>query len=188
MSRVRDILLKLLLALRVDRAAERMASLGAQLKVQRYRAKGIPLNFVPQGGYQFEIAGDLSLFSIDATSHIKSGTFIEASGGVTIGRYFHTGRALTIFSTDHRYKGAQAIPYDDQTLCLPVSIGDFVWCGANVTILPGVTIGDGAVVGAGSVVTRAVPPLAVVAGNPARIISHRDTAHFEELKSRGCFY
>jgi len=42
--------------------------------------------------------------------------------------------------------------------------------GANATILPGIEIGEGALVGAGSVVTRDVPPGAVVAGNPARVI------------------
>ena len=51
-----------------------------------------------------------------------------------------------------------------------VTIGDNVWIGTGAVVLPGVTIGDGAVVGAGSVVTCDVPPEAVVAGNPARII------------------
>lgn len=50
------------------------------------------------------------------------------------------------------------------------------WIGANVTILPGVTIGENAVVGAGSVVTRDIPPYVVAAGNPARVIrAIRDT-------------
>ena len=53
----------------------------------------------------------------------------------------------------------------------PVHIGDNVWIGTGVTILPGVTIGDGAVVAAGSVVTSNVPDRALVAGNPARLIS-----------------
>ena len=55
-----------------------------------------------------------------------------------------------------------------------VLIGDRVWIGYRSVILPGVSIGDGAVVGAGSVVTRDVPPYAIVAGNPARIIGERN--------------
>lgn len=52
----------------------------------------------------------------------------------------------------------------------PVRIGDKVWVGFGVSILPGVTIGEGAVVGAASVVTRDVEAWTVVAGNPARVI------------------
>ncbi len=53
----------------------------------------------------------------------------------------------------------------------PVVIGDAVWIGARVLILPGVTIGDHAVIGAGAVVTESVPARAVVSGNPARIVA-----------------
>jgi acetyltransferase-like isoleucine patch superfamily enzyme len=52
----------------------------------------------------------------------------------------------------------------------PIRIGDHAWIGFNSIILKGVTIGEGAVVAAGSVVTKDVPPFAVVAGNPARVI------------------
>jgi maltose O-acetyltransferase len=51
---------------------------------------------------------------------------------------------------------------------LPITIGDDVWLGGTVVVLPGVTIGDRAVVGAGSVVTRDVPAEVVAAGNPYR--------------------
>lgn len=54
-----------------------------------------------------------------------------------------------------------------------VIIGNDVWIGTEAVILSGVTIGDGAVIGARSVVTRDVPPYAVVAGNPARLVKRR---------------
>jgi len=50
-----------------------------------------------------------------------------------------------------------------------VTIGNDVWTGHNVNILPGVSVGDGAVIGAGSVVTKDVPPYAIVAGAPAQV-------------------
>ncbi|WP_290377355.1 DapH/DapD/GlmU-related protein, partial [Paramuribaculum intestinale] len=54
----------------------------------------------------------------------------------------------------------------------PVTIGDNVWIGGCVTILPGVTVGHDSVIGAGSVVTKDVAPHTVVAGNPAGVIRH----------------
>ena len=54
-----------------------------------------------------------------------------------------------------------------------VKIGNDVWIATNVTILRGVEIGDGAVIAAGSVVTKSVPPYAVVGGNPAKFIKWR---------------
>ena len=52
----------------------------------------------------------------------------------------------------------------------PVRIGDDAWLGANVTVLPGVTIGNGAVVAAGAVVSRDVEENTVVGGVPARVL------------------
>ena len=55
-----------------------------------------------------------------------------------------------------------------------LTIGNDVWVGANVVILPGCEkIGDGACIGAGSIVTKDVPPYAIVAGNPAKLIRYR---------------
>lgn len=52
----------------------------------------------------------------------------------------------------------------------PIIIGNGVWLGGNVVVLPGVTIGDRAVIGAGSVVTKDIPPDTVAVGNPCRVI------------------
>ena len=53
---------------------------------------------------------------------------------------------------------------------IPVSIGNNVWIGGNVVILPGVSIGDNVVIGAGSVVTKSIPDNVIATGNPCRII------------------
>ena len=53
------------------------------------------------------------------------------------------------------------------------NIGNNVWVGDSVIILPGVTIGDGAVIGAGSIVTKNISPFAIAVGNPAKVIKFR---------------
>lgn len=57
---------------------------------------------------------------------------------------------------------------------LPITIGNDVWIGARVTIMDGINIGNGAVIAAGAVVTKDVPPYAIVGGVPARIIRYRE--------------
>lgn len=172
--------------LRLDRLVDKLINAYRRTKAVRFSEQFRGKIFF-QGEGEVLITGDVSKFSIDPTSHLKSHTFIEASGGVTIGRYFHTGRGLTIYSSNHKYDGAEAIPYGHEYIRKPVVIRDFVWCGANVTIVPGVTIGEGAIVGAGSVVTKDVPEGAIVGGNPAKVIKYRDMIGFNELKEAGRF-
>lgn len=59
---------------------------------------------------------------------------------------------------------------DKLEAALPITIGDNVWLGGGVIVLPGVTIGDNSVVGAGAVVTKSIPADVVAVGNPARLI------------------
>ena len=60
--------------------------------------------------------------------------------------------------------------YRFRTYALPIKIGNGCWIGANVVVLPGVTIGGGAVIGAGSVVTKDIPANVVAVGNPCRVV------------------
>jgi len=55
-------------------------------------------------------------------------------------------------------------------IAFPITVGDNVWIGGGVSVLPGVTIGDNSVIGAGSVVTKDIPPGVIAAGNPCRVI------------------
>jgi virginiamycin A acetyltransferase len=58
----------------------------------------------------------------------------------------------------------------------PITVGNDVWLGTECLVMPGVTIGHGAIIGARAVVTRDVPPYAMVAGNPARVMKMRFSA------------
>ena len=110
--------------------------------------------------------------------------YINAEGGITIGEGSIVSDEVVILSSIHRYEGASLVPYDEVNLLRPVHIGKHVWIGYRAMILPGIRIGDGAVVGMGAVVTKDVPPGAVVGGNPAVVIKWRDMAAFKDLQDK----
>lgn len=112
-------------------------------------------------------------------------TFIARDGGkIEIGNYCSIANGVTIINANHNYKSVSTYPFSvlhskvkkskDRKVC-NVLIGNDVWIGKGAIILKGVTISDGAIVGAGSVVTKSVPPYAIVAGNPAKIRKFRFT-------------
>lgn len=153
-------------------------------RVNLYEAERLSrckINYVPQGQGTVHIINPIN-FKISPTSHLKSGAYVSCLDRVSIGEYFHCGQNLMIHTNNHDYDHGECIPYGDKQITKPVIIKDFVWCGANVIILPGVTIGEGCVIGAGSVVTHDIPDYAVAAGNPAKVIKYRDVDHFLRLK------
>ena len=107
----------------------------------------------------------------------NSGIGLNASVGeqTRIGNDVMMGPDCLIYTVMHRFDRTD-IPMREQgyTPVRPVVIGDDCWIGSRVTIMPGVTLGHGCVVGAGPVVTRDVPPYAVVAGVPARVVRYRN--------------
>ena len=118
--------------------------------------------------------------------HIGRHTEIMAEGGVTIGNQVVISYHCVLWSIDHRYEG-DSLPYDKARVRRPIVIHDNVWIGRNAIICGGVSIGEGAVIGMGSVVTRDVPPLAVMGGNPARILKFRDARRYARNKAEGKF-
>jgi len=94
-----------------------------------------------------------------------------------VGRDVMMGPDVLIIGENHQFDRTD-LPMRLQgfTEYPPVRIEDDVWIGARVIILPGLKIGRGAIIGAGAVVTRDVPPYAVCAGNPARVIKFRTGA------------
>lgn len=110
---------------------------------------------------------------------------IHAIGGCHIGKGSQIGGESIILTLEHQYTGGESLPYDPVRLVKPVYIEDYVWVGLRASIAPGVRIGEGAIVGMGSVVMQDVPPLAIVAGNPAQVLTYRSKPDYERLKNLG---
>ncbi len=112
-------------------------------------------------------AGNQGWITIEDRAALNSYSKLFAHGGIEIGEEAQIGPGSLVTTTDHDY-------YDEnlETVFKTVRIGRRVWLGANVTVLPGVTIGEYAVIGAGAVVNRDIPPYAVAVGVPAKVIKY----------------
>lgn len=128
-----------------------------------------------------DIKGLENLSIGDGTSIPKGATIYCTKAPLTIGRKVIFGPNPTIITGDHKFDLVGKYMADvtdaekEPELDAPVVIEDDVWCGANVTILKGVTIGRGSVVAAGAVVTRSCEPYSIIGGVPAKLISMRFT-------------
>ena len=143
-----------------------------------------------RGIYPSDVKGMWNLSVGDGTSIPKGSTIYCTDAACTIGKKVLFGPKPTIITGDHRIdilgkymadvtveeKFVDGVNVYDQ----PVVIEDDVWCGANVTILKGVTIGHGSVVAAGAVVTKSFPPYSIIGGIPAKLLKIRFTE--EEIK------
>ncbi|MDO8497906.1 MAG: acyltransferase [bacterium] len=93
---------------------------------------------------------------------------LDGRSPLTIGSHVDIASEVMIYNSEHDIESDTFAPRDGK-----VVIEDYVFIGPRAIILPGITIGKGAVVGAGAVVTKDVPPFAIVGGVPAKIIGER---------------
>jgi virginiamycin A acetyltransferase len=123
-------------------------------------------NFVKNIRYHFEFTGDRLL--IGKFCQIASGVEFVMNGG----NHLTSGLSTFPFSIfGNGWEGAmdgKRFPNKGDTI-----VGNDVWIGYKSLIMPGVHIGDGAIVATASVVTKDVPPYAIVGGNPARVLRMR---------------
>lgn len=108
---------------------------------------------------------------IHPKAQIGPGFCLAHSTGVTIGADVRAGRNLRVNTGTQLGAMRLSDPLDPSR---PTYIGDDVFIGAHAMVLQDCHIGDGAVIGANSVVTKDVPPLAVVSGNPAKVVRMLD--------------
>lgn len=131
-----------------------------------WRAVGVKLGRNVRLETQVAILG--TKLSIGADSYVTRRCYFDLTGAVSIGERVTVGHGTSFITAQHAIGPAEK--RCGVVTPLPISVGDGVWIGANVTILPGVSIGSGAVVAAGSVVTETVAEDTLVGGVPAKLI------------------
>ena len=118
---------------------------------------------------------------IGAGSFLNRGVQVAAAGLVEIGSHCMLANGCVVTDADHRFDDPERpVPWQGFTSKGPTRLGDNVWCGANVVVTSGVTVGERCVIGANSVVTSDLPPRSVAVGAPARVLR---TIEYEEPTS-----
>lgn len=103
--------------------------------------------------------------------HINEHVFIQ---GGSIGDHVMVAPHVAILNDSHTYSDLNVpMILQPMTVKRNPSIGDDVWLGRNVVVMPGVSIGSGSIIGAGAVVTKDIPPNSIAVGVPAKVIRKR---------------
>lgn len=100
---------------------------------------------------------------------INQGCLLYTTGGIVIGEHVSISAGVWLVTGSHDINHPQFVDFYK-----PIVIEHHAWIGMRATILGGVTIGEGAIVMAGAMVTRDVPPFAIMGGIPARIVGKRE--------------
>jgi maltose O-acetyltransferase len=136
--------------------------------------------------YPFEILNRENLV-LGQYIYIGPGAWLVLRGKLSIDDGTIIGPRVKIQTANHNYE-SDMIPYNQEYIIKDVSIGKNVWIGADVSIMPGVKIGEGAIIAACSCVTKDVLAYEIVGGNPAKFIKSRDVEKYNDCHVKGQFY
>ncbi len=104
-------------------------------------------------------------------SFLNIATMVASEELVEIGDHCMFANGCFVTDSSHRFDDPdKPITWQGFTSKGPTRIGDNVWCGANVVVTSGVTVGERSVIGANSVVTQDIPPFSIAAGAPAKVL------------------
>ena len=155
------------------------------LRISLYRMLGVDVAKNVDIHYKTEIRTPYNLH-IGKGSIIGDNALLDARNGLQMGENVNISSNVSIYTEqhDHRDEHFRCTEGQDKS----VTIGDRVWLGSNVTVLPGVKIGEGAVCCAGCVVTKDVAPFEVVAGIPAKKVNIRPQSLSYEFDGSTCWF
>jgi maltose O-acetyltransferase len=129
--------------------------------------------FIKGGGYIYG-----SGLTTGSQCFINRNCYFDLSGPIILGNNVVIGHGVTFITAEHQI--GDATRRAGPAIGRKIMIQDGAWVGANVTILPGITIHKGSIIAAGAVVTKDVPPHVIVAGTPARVIRELELGKGEE--------
>jgi acetyltransferase-like isoleucine patch superfamily enzyme len=108
---------------------------------------------------------------IGGGTFLNLGVMVASMELVEIGQHCMFANGCFVSDAGHRFDDpVTPITWQGFTSKGPTRVGDNVWCGANVVVTSGVTIGERCVIGANSVVTQDIPPFSIAVGAPARVL------------------
>ncbi len=99
---------------------------------------------------------------------INIGCYINGKGGIKVGNNVRIGPNVGIISANH-----SPDDYDLWIKTKPIEIGDDVWVGMNVVIMPGVTIGENVIIGSNSTVSKDIPSNSIAFGSPCKVVKEK---------------
>lgn len=174
--------------------------LRAPYHITGFSSISIGRNFKAGPGFKLEAVGSYRrerftpVIEIGDNVIIHDYVHIGCVNRVTIGNNVLMASKIYISDHNHGYYDDDHLPEQESPLLAPalrkltrdatVSIGDNVWIGEFVTILPGSVVGEGSIIGANSVVRGVIPPFSIAAGTPARVVKSYDFENNRWMRCR----